>query len=56
MKPAEGSDINVKIAAGGSVALFLMTAAFALYRLKKQKRNRAPHTDDQRSLTSIGYV
>ncbi|KAJ2949467.1 hypothetical protein O0L34_g15385 [Tuta absoluta] len=56
VKPAEGAEANVRVAAGGAAAVVLLTVALVVYRVKKQKRRRAPHTDDQRSLTSIGYI
>ncbi|XP_023946942.1 uncharacterized protein LOC112052187 isoform X2 [Bicyclus anynana] len=56
VKPAEGTEANVRVAAGGAAAVVLLTVAFVVYRVRKQKRRRPPHTEDQRSLTSIGYI
>ncbi|PZC84022.1 hypothetical protein B5X24_HaOG206368 [Helicoverpa armigera] len=54
VKPAEGAEANVRMAAGGAAAVVLLTVALVVYRVRKQKRRRPPHADDQRSLTSIG--
>lgn len=54
VKPAEGAEANVRVAAGGAAAVVLLTVALVVYRVRKQKRRRPPHTEDQRSLTSIG--
>lgn len=56
VKPAEGAEANVRVAAGGAAAVVLLTVALVVYRVRKQKRRRPPHADDQRSLTSIGYI
>ncbi|KAJ0175051.1 hypothetical protein K1T71_009192 [Dendrolimus kikuchii] len=56
VKPAEGAEANVRVAAGGAATVVLLTVALVVYRVRKQKRRRPPHTDDQRSLTSIGYI
>ncbi|XP_075979898.1 uncharacterized protein LOC142979032 [Anticarsia gemmatalis] len=56
VKPAEGAEANVRMAAGGAAAVVLLTVALVVYRVRKQKRRRPPHADDQRSLTSIGYI
>ncbi|XP_046966876.1 uncharacterized protein LOC124534878 [Vanessa cardui] len=56
VKPAEGAEANVRVAAGGAAAIVLLTVALVVYRVRKQKRRRPPHTEDQRSLTSIGYI
>ncbi|XP_063627190.1 uncharacterized protein LOC134798733 [Cydia splendana] len=56
VKPADGSESNLRMAAGGAVAVALLTVALVVYRVRRQKRRRPPHADDQRSLTSIGYI
>ncbi|XP_069360355.1 uncharacterized protein [Maniola hyperantus] len=56
VKPAEGTEANVRVAAGGAAAIVLLTVALVVYRVRKQKRRRPPHMEDQRSLTSIGYI
>ncbi|KAM3965525.1 LOW QUALITY PROTEIN: uncharacterized protein ACR2FA_000371 [Aphomia sociella] len=56
VKPAEGAEANVRVAAGGAAGVVLLTVALVVYRVRKQKRRRPPHADDQRSLTSIGYI
>ncbi|KAJ8718585.1 hypothetical protein PYW08_002822 [Mythimna loreyi] len=56
VKPAEGAEANVRMAAGGAAAVVLLTVALVVYRVRRQKRRRPPHADDQRSLTSIGYI
>ncbi|XP_026326065.1 uncharacterized protein LOC113234792 isoform X2 [Hyposmocoma kahamanoa] len=56
VKPAEGAEANVRVAAGGAATVVLLTVALVVYRVRKQKRRRPPHADDQRSLTSIGYI
>ncbi|XP_045775377.1 uncharacterized protein LOC123874182 isoform X1 [Maniola jurtina] len=56
VKPAEGTEANVRVAAGGAAAVVLLTVALVVYRVRKQKRRRPPHMEDQRSLTSIGYI
>lgn len=56
VKPPEGAEANIRVAAGGAAAVVLLTVALVVYRVRKQKRRRPPHADDQRSLTSIGLV
>ncbi|XP_072937852.1 uncharacterized protein [Epargyreus clarus] len=56
VKPAEGAEANVRVAAGGAAAAVLLTVALVVYRVQRQKRRRPTHADDQRSLTSIGYI
>ncbi|CAG9790984.1 unnamed protein product [Diatraea saccharalis] len=56
VKPAEAAEANVRVAAGGAAALVLLTVAVVVYRVRRLKRRRPPHADDQRSLTSIGYI
>ncbi|XP_073959954.1 uncharacterized protein isoform X2 [Choristoneura fumiferana] len=56
VKPADGAESNLRMAAGGAVAVALLTVALVVYRVRRQKRRRPPHADDQRSLTSIGYI
>ncbi|CAB3244777.1 unnamed protein product [Arctia plantaginis] len=56
VKPVEGGEANVRMAAGGALVVVLLTIALVVYRVRKQKRRRPPHADDQRSLTSIGYI
>ncbi|KAL0870672.1 hypothetical protein ABMA27_005619 [Loxostege sticticalis] len=56
VKPADGAEANVRVAAGGAAGVVLLTVALVVYRVRKQKRRRPPHADDQRSLTSIGYI
>ncbi|CAH2049153.1 unnamed protein product, partial [Iphiclides podalirius] len=55
VKPADG-EANVRVAAGGAAALVLVTVALVVYRVRTHKRRRPPRPDDQRSLTSIGYI
>ncbi|XP_068622695.1 uncharacterized protein [Battus philenor] len=55
VKPADG-EANVRVAAGGAAALVLATVALVVYRVRTHKRRRPPRPDDQRSLTSIGYI
>ncbi|XP_063829809.1 integral membrane protein DGCR2/IDD [Ostrinia nubilalis] len=54
VKPSEGAEANVRVAAGGAAGAVLLTVALVVYRVRRQKRRRPPHADDQRSLTSIG--
>ncbi|CAH2267311.1 jg14776 [Pararge aegeria aegeria] len=54
VKPAEATEANVRVAAGGAAAVVLLTVGLVVYRVRKQKRRRPRHTEDQRSLTSIG--
>ncbi|RVE51511.1 hypothetical protein evm_003912 [Chilo suppressalis] len=56
VKPADAAEANVRVAAGGAAALVLLTVAVVVYRVRRIKRRRPPHADDQRSLTSIGYI
>ncbi|KAL4717180.1 hypothetical protein ACJJTC_017067 [Scirpophaga incertulas] len=56
VKPVETAEANIRVAAGGAAALLLITVALVVYRVRRHKRRRAPHADDQRSLTSIGYI
>ncbi|XP_037292453.1 uncharacterized protein LOC119188664 [Manduca sexta] len=56
VKPAETAEANFRVAAGGAAAVVLLTVALVVYRVRRQKRRRPPHADDQRSLTSIGYI
>ncbi|XP_013140738.1 PREDICTED: uncharacterized protein LOC106105059 [Papilio polytes] len=55
VKPAEG-EAGVRVAAGGAAALVVATVALVVYRVRTHKRRRPPRLDDQRSLTSIGYI
>ncbi|CAG4943377.1 unnamed protein product [Parnassius apollo] len=55
VKRTEG-EANVRMAAGGAAALVLVTVALVVYRVRTHKRRRPPRPDDQRSLTSIGYI
>ncbi|KPI98372.1 Integral membrane protein DGCR2/IDD [Papilio xuthus] len=55
VKPAEG-EAGVRLAAGGAAALVVATVALVVYRVRTHKRRRPPRLDDQRSLTSIGYI
>ncbi|GBP79853.1 hypothetical protein EVAR_89292_1 [Eumeta japonica] len=54
VKPVEGAEANVRVAAGGAAAVVLLTIALVVYRVRKQKRRRL--TADERSITSIGYI
>ncbi|XP_047995899.1 uncharacterized protein LOC125233813 [Leguminivora glycinivorella] len=56
VKPADGSESSLRLAAGGAVAVALLTVALVVYRVRRQKIRRPPRADDQRSLTSIGYI
>ncbi|XP_048484373.1 uncharacterized protein LOC105396311 isoform X2 [Plutella xylostella] len=55
VKPADGAEANMRLAAGGAAAVVLATVALVVYRVRRQKRRRPNHSDE-RSLTSIGYI
>lgn len=52
----EANDASFRMAAGGLAGIVLLCLILLLFRIKAQKRRRPPHTDDSRSLTSIGYI
>lgn len=56
VKPPDSNESNFRGAAGGAAAVVVLTVLLVLYRVRNQKRRRPPHGDDQRSLTSIGYI
>ncbi|XP_032514584.1 uncharacterized protein LOC116768070 isoform X1 [Danaus plexippus] len=56
VKPTDGAEANIRVAASGAASVVLLTIALVVYRVRKQKRRRPLHAEDQRSLTSIGYI
>ncbi|XP_041980688.1 uncharacterized protein LOC121734262 isoform X2 [Aricia agestis] len=56
VKPVDSTEANIRVAAGGAAAVFLLSLALIVYRIRRQKRRRPLHAEDQRSLTSIGYI
>ncbi|CAK1542244.1 unnamed protein product [Leptosia nina] len=56
VKPAETHEANFRLVGGGVGGIVLITIAFSVYRVRKQKRRQPPHIDDRGSLTSIGYI
>lgn len=56
VKPAGSAEADVRLMAGGVAAGVLIALALLVYRVRRQKRRRPTHADDQRSLTSIGWV
>ncbi|VVD02407.1 unnamed protein product [Leptidea sinapis] len=56
VKPVEGVEGNLRVAAGGTACFVLLIIAFIVYKVRKQKRLNLPHGEDRRSLNSIGEV
>ncbi|VVD02406.1 unnamed protein product [Leptidea sinapis] len=56
VKPVEGVEGNLRVAAGGTACFVLLIIAFIVYKVRKQKRLNLPHGEDRRSLNSIGYI
>lgn len=56
VKPVDPNEHSFRMAAGGLVGIIIITLILIIYRMRWQKNRVPPHPDDQRSLTSIGYV